>query len=62
MNKILSRLREPSTMAGLSVLAALFGLPPGLVDATVQVVAGATAVAAIVVPERQAPTSSSSSK
>lgn len=60
MSKIFARLREPSTMAGLSVLAALFGLPPGLVDASVQIVAGAASVAAIVLPERTAPASTSS--
>lgn len=49
--KILRRLREPSTMAGLSALALLFGLPPGTVDAITQIVGGVAAVAAIVVPE-----------
>lgn len=49
--KILRRLREPSTMAGLSALALLFGLPPGTVDAIAQIVGGVAAVAAIVVPE-----------
>lgn len=49
--KYLRRLREPSTMAGLSALALLFGLPTGTIDAIAQIVGGIAAVAAIVVPE-----------
>lgn len=48
---ILSRLREPSTWAGLSVLGAVFGLPPGTIDAVGQIVGGAAALAAIFLPE-----------
>lgn len=51
MNMILARLREPSTMAGLSVLATLAGAPPGSVEAVGQVVAGIAALLAIVLPE-----------
>ncbi len=54
MMKLLQRLREPSTMAGLSALALLFGLPPGTFDAIAQIVSGAAALAAIVLPEKAA--------
>ena len=58
MNKtllfLLSRLREPSTMAGLSILGALFGLPPGTVEGLGQVVAGVAAVGAVLLPEVKA--------
>lgn len=48
---IAARIREPSTVAGLSVLGLLLGLPPGVVDAAAQLVAGALAVGAILLPE-----------
>lgn len=48
---ILGRLREPSTLAGLSVLGVLFGLPPGTVDLAMQVAAGLAGLAAVVMPE-----------
>lgn len=50
--KILSRLREPSTWAGLSALGLLFGLPPGTFDAVGQIVAGVAGLAAIFLPEK----------
>lgn len=52
---VLNRLREPSTWAGLSALALVFGLPPGTVDLVGQVVAGAGGLAAIVLAEKKAP-------
>lgn len=52
MNKaILNRLREPSTWAGISIIAALFGVPPGTIDLIAQVVGGAAGLAAIVLPD-----------
>ena len=48
---IAARIREPSTLAGLSVLGVLLGLPPGTLDAVAQVLAGAVAVGAIMLPE-----------
>lgn len=54
MNKfsnIVKRLREPSTMAGLSALALIAGLPPGAIDAAGQVLGGVAALAAILLPE-----------
>lgn len=52
---LVNRLREPSTWAGVSILAAMFGvqLPPGLGEAVSTIVAGMSAVAAVVVPERR---------
>jgi len=52
MNKaILNRLREPSTWAGLSVLAALVGVPPGTFELVSQVVMGVAGLVAIALPE-----------
>lgn len=52
---ILTRLREPSTWAGISVLGLVFGLPPGTLEAVGQVVGGVAALGAIFMPElRQA--------
>ncbi len=49
---LLTRFREPSTWAGVSVLLTLFGVPPGVPDALGQLVAGAAALAAVVVREK----------
>lgn len=54
LTTIAQRLREPSTLAGLSVLGVLFGLPPGTVDLVVQVIAGGFALAGVVLPEAKA--------
>jgi len=48
---LFARLKEPSTLAGLSVLATVAGLPPGTVDAAAQVVGGVAALAAILKPD-----------
>lgn len=48
---ILKRLREPSTMAGLAVLATLVGMPPGTADIAVQAVAALAGLAAVMLPE-----------
>lgn len=50
----LRRLSEPSTAAGLGVLAMLFGIPQFKVDAVVQVVGAVAGTAAIFLPERKA--------
>ncbi len=50
---IMKRLREPSTWAGLSIIGAMVGLPPGTVDAVGQIVGGAAALVAIFLPERK---------
>ncbi|MES2688066.1 MAG: hypothetical protein V4706_14685 [Pseudomonadota bacterium] len=46
-----SRLREPSTLAGLSVLGVLVGLPPGTVDIIGTCVAGVAGAAAVLLPD-----------
>lgn len=48
---LIKRLREPSTWAGISMLAALFGVPPGTIDLVAQVVGGLAALAAMALPE-----------
>lgn len=52
MNRILARLREPSTMAGLSALALIFGVPAGVPDMLVQVGAGLAGLLAVFMPEK----------
>ena len=49
----LKRLKEPSTLAGLSALALLFGVPPGTLELATQAVSGALAIGAILLPERK---------
>lgn len=51
---ILNRIKEPSTWAGLSVLATLFGAPPGSVDLVHQIVAGVAGLVAVLAPEAKA--------
>lgn len=47
----LSRLREPSTWAGISALGLVFGLPPGTLELAGQVIGCAAGIGAIVLPE-----------
>lgn len=51
-NKVIKRLREPSTMAGLGALALLAGLPPETVNVFVQAVGAVLAALAVVLPEK----------
>ncbi|WP_265942481.1 hypothetical protein [Dechloromonas sp. A34] len=51
-NKVLQRLREPSTMAGLGALALLFGLPPDTINVVLQAVGAILGVLAVVLPEK----------
>lgn len=51
---IIKRLKEPSTLAGLGVLAVLFGVPPGTVDVVVQAAGAVLGAAAVLVPESKA--------
>lgn len=51
MKELLDRLREPSTMAGLAALSALFGVP-GLDQAIAQTAGGVMALAAIFMKEK----------
>lgn len=52
MKNFLKRLREPSTMAGLSALAMIVGMPPGTIDLATQVLAGVAGLAAVLIPEK----------
>ena len=52
MNAILARLREPSTWAGLSVIATLAGVPVAHVDAVGGVVAALCAAVAVFTKEK----------
>lgn len=47
----LARLREPSTLAGIGVIATLAGMPPGTVDLATQAVAGVAGLVAIATAE-----------
>lgn len=51
MQYLLNRLREPSTLAGLSVLGVMVGLPPGTIELAGQVLAGVAGLAAVLVPD-----------
>ena len=51
LNFIITRMKEPSTWAGLSALGVMFGLPHGTVEALGQVLGGVAALAAIALPE-----------
>lgn len=48
---VLSRLREPSTFAGIAALSSAFGFPDMATEAGVNLVAGIAGVAAILMPE-----------
>jgi hypothetical protein len=50
---LLNRLREPSTWAGLGIIAAAAGIQPGLMDAVGQVCMGLAAGVAILFPDRE---------
>lgn len=52
MNEIFNRLREPSTWAGISTIALLFGVPVAHVDAVGGVVAALSAAAAVFLKEK----------
>jgi hypothetical protein len=51
VRSIVGRLKEPSTWAGVSALAILFGAPPGAVDVIGQVVVSLASAASILLPE-----------
>lgn len=54
MNEIIKRLREPSTWAGISTFALLFGVPVAHVDAVGGIVAAVSAAAAVFLKEKAA--------
>ena len=53
MSYFLNRLREPSTWAGLSSIAVLFGVPANTVQLVTQAIVAVTAAAAVLVPEKK---------
>jgi hypothetical protein len=51
LKNILTRLREPSTLAGLSCLAMMFGVSAGTADVVTQAVTAVLAAGAVLIPE-----------
>lgn len=51
MKKVLKRLNERSTWAGLGALAILFGVDPVKANVAVEAVAGVLAAAAVLLPD-----------
>lgn len=49
--RLIQRLREPSTWAGVAALGLIFGLPPGTIEAAGQIIGGVAALGAIFLPE-----------
>lgn len=49
--KLANRLKEPSTWAGISIIATLFGVPPGTFELVSQLVMAGAGLAAIALPE-----------
>lgn len=52
LRKIFARLREPSSLAGLSMLGLLFGGDPVKIDLTVQAIGAVLAAGAVLIPEK----------
>lgn len=52
MKKIIRRIKEPSTWAGIGVLAALFGVPVEQYTAVAQAIAAVAGAAAVLMPEK----------
>ena len=52
LKKLFSRMREPSTWAGLGIIAALFGVPPGTFELLTQVGMGVAGLVAVALPEQ----------
>jgi hypothetical protein len=51
LRMILNRLREPSSLAGLSVLGVLFGVDPEKANVVVQALGAVLAAGAVLLPE-----------
>lgn len=51
LKKLMNRLKEPSSLAGLSMLAVMFGVAPEVADTVTGAVGALLAVGAILVPE-----------
>lgn len=53
MMKIINRLKEPSSWAGIASLVVLFGVPASTAQTVVQAVGAVAAAAAIFLPEKE---------
>lgn len=53
LRKFVTRLQEPSTWAGLSALAILFGVPSSTVDLTAKAAGAVLALGAVLMPEQK---------
>lgn len=51
MKRIFARLREPSTWAGLAMLAAAFGVPAMQVEAVTQIAVAVCGAVSVFMPE-----------
>lgn len=54
MNKFFRRLKEPSSWAGLGVLASIAGVPPSTFQLVQQVAMGIVGLLAVFMPEKAA--------
>lgn len=52
MKALANRFKEPSSWAGIAVLATMFGVPSGMAEAAVQAGVAICAVVAILAPEK----------
>jgi hypothetical protein len=50
----LNRFKQPSTWAGLGIIAALLGVPPGTFELITQIGLGLAGLAAVVLEEKNA--------
>lgn len=55
LRKLMARMREPSTLAGLAGLAVLGGIPMDTINIYAQAAAAVLSLAAVVVPEEKPP-------
>lgn len=55
LRAFLTRLKEPSSLAGLSMLAMMFGINPDVADSVLGAIGAVLAAAAVLVPEQKAP-------
>lgn len=55
LRTILTRLKEPSSLAGLSMLAMLFGVKPDVAESVMGALGAVLAAAAVLMPEHKAP-------
>ncbi len=49
---MIKRLIQPSSLAGLSAIMVLFGVPPGTIELSTQAIAGVTGLLAILIDDK----------